>query len=176
MACNLNFSQRRACVTNRQCSRPSSYRWNKKLTTVHEKCFASRNSKRCKTINRKISITGQIVAKKITDEENRTVGKSHCEPVERHHCNIHSERRLAVCHATTTTTTTSVGSLTRRSVGHAWVMSFRWWICSAAGRTRHDNSPNHPRRFRLKFVRVGYYRIPLYMFMSVIGLFTSILV
>jgi len=50
---------------------------------------------------------------KFIDEENRTARKSHCEPVERHQCNIHRKRRSAVCR-TTTTTTTSVSSLLRR--------------------------------------------------------------
>ena len=41
---------------------------------------------KCITRDRTILIRGQIVAKKITDEENRTARKSHCEPVERQQC------------------------------------------------------------------------------------------
>ena len=66
------------------------------MTLLH---FVEDVACRVQTRDRRISIRGQILATKFTDEENRTARKSHCEPIERHRCNMHRERRSAVCRA-----------------------------------------------------------------------------
>ena len=97
-------------------------------TPIHVRCFNKRSKNFDRRLNRR--------------QKNYRWRKSHCEKI--------ALRSRWVCLATTMTKTTSVSSLSRHSVEHAWVNTGDEFV-RTADRTRHAIKPNCPRRFGVKW-------------------------